>query len=275
MRGGGGEPPRAPRRRAPRRGPHASRPARGHLARGLGGRRAGQPHRHVPRVLARRGGSCSARSRSVPEASAGRCCSWPRSSPSSPFEGTVAYAASKAAVAQLARSLANDWSERGVRVNGLAPGVFPTDLNRAMIEGTRRGERILEHTPMARFGEHEELVGAARLPPGRGRGLHHGRGAARGRRLPRPRRAMRDIGLPEIEAYAEAHTTPDPSHLRALAEETRAERRAPRCSRAPWSGGCWRRSSWLTLRARTCSRSAPSAATARSRSPPGSGPRAG
>jgi NAD(P)-dependent dehydrogenase (short-subunit alcohol dehydrogenase family) len=78
-----------------------------------------------------------------------------------PFEGTVAYAASKAAVAQLARSLANDWSERGVRVNALAPGVFPTDLNRALIEGTRRGEHILLHTPMGRFGRHEEIVGAA------------------------------------------------------------------------------------------------------------------
>jgi NAD(P)-dependent dehydrogenase (short-subunit alcohol dehydrogenase family) len=78
-----------------------------------------------------------------------------------PFEGTVAYAASKTAVAGLTRSLANDWSERGVRVNALAPGVFPTDLNRALIEGTTRGDHILLHTPMARFGAHEELVGAA------------------------------------------------------------------------------------------------------------------
>jgi NAD(P)-dependent dehydrogenase (short-subunit alcohol dehydrogenase family) len=73
----------------------------------------------------------------------------------------VAYAASKAGVAQLARSLANDWSERGVRVNALAPGVFPTNLNRALIKGTERGDRILAHTPMARFGRREELAGAA------------------------------------------------------------------------------------------------------------------
>jgi NAD(P)-dependent dehydrogenase (short-subunit alcohol dehydrogenase family) len=78
-----------------------------------------------------------------------------------PFEGTVAYAAAKTGVAGLARSLANDWSGRGVRVNALAPGVFPTELNRALIEGTERGERILAHTPMGRFGEHHELVGAA------------------------------------------------------------------------------------------------------------------
>ena len=90
------------------------------------------------------------------------------------FEGTVAYAASKAAVAQLTRSLANDWSERGVRVNALAPGVFPTDLNRALIEGTVRGERVLEHTPMARYGKHEELVGAAAYLLGAGAGFTTG-----------------------------------------------------------------------------------------------------
>lgn len=77
------------------------------------------------------------------------------------FEGTVAYAASKAAVAQLTRSLANDWSKHGVRVNSIAPGVFPTDLNRPLIEGTPRGEQALNHTPMGRFGRPEELVGAA------------------------------------------------------------------------------------------------------------------
>jgi NAD(P)-dependent dehydrogenase (short-subunit alcohol dehydrogenase family) len=46
-------------------------------------------------------------------------------------------------------------------VNGLAPGVFPTDLNRPLIEGTPRGEWLKKHTPMNRFGHAEELVGAA------------------------------------------------------------------------------------------------------------------
>ena len=41
------------------------------------------------------------------------------------------------------------------------PGVFPTDLNRKLIEGTPRGEFLKAHTPMARFGQAEELVGAA------------------------------------------------------------------------------------------------------------------
>jgi NAD(P)-dependent dehydrogenase (short-subunit alcohol dehydrogenase family) len=73
----------------------------------------------------------------------------------------LAYAASKSGVLGLVRGLANEWSPLGIRVNAIAPGVFPTDLNRPLIEGTPRGEWLKKHTPMARFGEAEELVGAA------------------------------------------------------------------------------------------------------------------
>jgi NAD(P)-dependent dehydrogenase (short-subunit alcohol dehydrogenase family) len=73
----------------------------------------------------------------------------------------AAYSTSKAAIVNLTQSLANDWAQHRIRVNALAPGVFPTPLNRPLIEGTPRGDWFLAHTPMNRYGEPEELVGAA------------------------------------------------------------------------------------------------------------------
>ncbi len=73
----------------------------------------------------------------------------------------LAYACSKSGVMGLTRGLANEWAQYGIRVNGIAPGVFPTDLNRPLIEGTPRGDWLKKHTPMARFGDANELVGAA------------------------------------------------------------------------------------------------------------------
>lgn len=73
----------------------------------------------------------------------------------------AAYAASKAAVASLTKSLALEWGPRGVCVNAIAPGVFPTDLNRSLLEGTARGREFLARIPMKRFGNVEELCGAA------------------------------------------------------------------------------------------------------------------
>jgi NAD(P)-dependent dehydrogenase (short-subunit alcohol dehydrogenase family) len=73
----------------------------------------------------------------------------------------AAYSASKAAVASLTKSLAIEWAAKGVCVNAIAPGVFRTDLNTALLDGTERGREFLLRTPMRRFGKVEELVGAA------------------------------------------------------------------------------------------------------------------
>jgi len=72
----------------------------------------------------------------------------------------AAYAASKAGVASLTRSLAVEWSKKGVTVNAVAPGVFRTDLNAQLLDSTPRGKELLMRTPMGRFGKTEELIGA-------------------------------------------------------------------------------------------------------------------
>lgn len=73
----------------------------------------------------------------------------------------AAYGASKAAVGSLTRSLAVEWSRHGVLVNAIAPGVFRTDINVDLLDNTARGQEFLARTPMGRFGNTEELVGAA------------------------------------------------------------------------------------------------------------------
>jgi NAD(P)-dependent dehydrogenase (short-subunit alcohol dehydrogenase family) len=77
------------------------------------------------------------------------------------FHEVAAYAASKAGVAALTRSLAVEWSRRGVLVNAIAPGVFRTALNQQLLDSTPRGQELLMRTPQGRFGKVEEVVGAA------------------------------------------------------------------------------------------------------------------
>lgn len=73
----------------------------------------------------------------------------------------AAYSASKAAIGSLTKSLAVEWSSRNVRVNAIAPGVFQTALNQKLLDETERGREFLLRTPMKRFGNVDELAGAA------------------------------------------------------------------------------------------------------------------
>jgi NAD(P)-dependent dehydrogenase (short-subunit alcohol dehydrogenase family) len=76
------------------------------------------------------------------------------------FMEVAAYAASKAAVGALTKSLAVEWGPRGVCVNAIAPGVFRTNINAALLDGSERGKELKLRTPMQRFGNVDELVGA-------------------------------------------------------------------------------------------------------------------
>ncbi|MDD2710603.1 MAG: SDR family oxidoreductase [Verrucomicrobiae bacterium] len=83
-----------------------------------------------------------------------------------PLSRVVAYSASKAAVLNLTRFLAREWAPKKVRVNSITPGFFPAEQNRRLLfneDGTPtpRTQAILGHTAMGRFGDPEELIGAA------------------------------------------------------------------------------------------------------------------
>jgi NAD(P)-dependent dehydrogenase (short-subunit alcohol dehydrogenase family) len=76
-----------------------------------------------------------------------------------PLSKVFTYSVSKAGVNNLTQWLAREWAPHRVRVNAIAPGFFPAEQNRKILT-QERVESIMRHTPMNRFGEAEELVGA-------------------------------------------------------------------------------------------------------------------
>jgi NAD(P)-dependent dehydrogenase (short-subunit alcohol dehydrogenase family) len=79
-----------------------------------------------------------------------------------PLSRVFAYSASKAAVVNLTQNIARELAPNHVRVNALCPGFFPAEQNRQILD-EKRIASIMSQTPMARFGEPEELIGAALL----------------------------------------------------------------------------------------------------------------
>ena len=82
------------------------------------------------------------------------------------YEGGIvvpSYSASKAGIANLTRALANEWAPLGINVNAIAPSYFTTELTSALREDVERSEALLARLPAGRFGEPEDLKGAAVL----------------------------------------------------------------------------------------------------------------
>lgn len=80
------------------------------------------------------------------------------------YEGGItvpSYSASKAGIANLTRALANEWASLGINVNAIAPSYFSTSLTSAIREDSERSEALLARLPAGRFGEPDDLKGAA------------------------------------------------------------------------------------------------------------------
>jgi 2-deoxy-D-gluconate 3-dehydrogenase len=80
------------------------------------------------------------------------------------FQGGIrvpAYAASKGGVAQLTKALANEWAPKGIQVNAIAPGYFATTNTEALQADETRNRQILDRIPAARWGQPQDLAGAA------------------------------------------------------------------------------------------------------------------
>ncbi len=106
--------------------------------------------------------ACQVFGRSMAEAGGGAILNVASVTSQTPLSRVFAYSASKAAVINLTQNVARELAPMGVRVNAICPGFFPAEQNRKILDPTRV-ENIMRNTPMARFGEPDELVGATLL----------------------------------------------------------------------------------------------------------------
>ena len=77
-----------------------------------------------------------------------------------PLSKAFAYSAAKSGIKNLTQNLAREWATKGVRVNALRPGFFPTQWSMENFIDKKRKEKIFQHTPMKRFGNPKELITA-------------------------------------------------------------------------------------------------------------------
>ena len=144
-----------------------------------------------------------------------------------PLSRVVAYAAAKSALLNLTQFLAREWAPYGVRVNSITPGFFPGEQNRRLLftengSPTERGQAILNHTPLKRFGQPEELAGAV---------VFLASPAASGTQIARAARTISGQGT-----GARRGRTISTSHCGATASRTLAACRGSSLSVSPVSG---------------------------------------
>lgn len=88
--------------------------------------------------------------------------------------GIAPYTATKGAVKNLTRGMSTDWAKHGLQINAIAPGYFKTPLNQALVDNPEFSGWLEKRTPAARWGNVDELVGAAVFLSGRGSSFVNG-----------------------------------------------------------------------------------------------------
>jgi NAD(P)-dependent dehydrogenase (short-subunit alcohol dehydrogenase family) len=103
---------------------------------------------------------CQVFGRHMLERKAGSIVNMASASSGPPLSKAYSYSVAKAGVMNLTQNIAREWGTKGVRVNALRPGFFPTEWSKTHFIDKARSDAILGHTPMGRYGEPSELVGA-------------------------------------------------------------------------------------------------------------------